>query len=196
MPTSYAQRKAIAVDTGQCIQCQDEPHTDNSLHCERHEQLTKAAKRKSNKRRRRRRKSQCGWCSRTSGKNFLCKVCSTRKRISRVSSVGVSAGGDNRSDRIAARTAVDADNRVRYHGQPTRGGMERKVVDLQDFDEAIKLLVRARAGYALATADGAVPKAERKAAIAVALSVADHGVRFVLNIEERNGYEGEGLHAE
>ena len=161
-------------------------------HDDEHRRNDRESKRR--RRRRARRSKTCLWCSRKAVRGVFCLACKARKRAARARAVALTPPG--REDRIAARTAVDGDNRVRYHGQDGRGGMPRKVVDRQDLVQARLLIDKAIAGYDVAVADDAAPRAIRKAAVDVALGKADHAKRFIDAVFERNGYESEELHGE
>lgn len=188
----YLERKLA----GLCTRCGEKPAADGANECALHLAARRAsqsvAKRK--RRRARRRRKLCTECGRKA-KGATCVRCAAAWKI-RHASATVSSTVSHRSAAIAARTVVDADNRTRYHGQERRGGMERKVVDLQDIDEVIKLAIRSRAGYVIATADDMIPKAERKAAVDVVLGVLDHAKRFIEAVFQRNRFESEGFHGD
>jgi len=102
----------------------------------------------------------------------------------------------DKSARIAARTRVDATGRVRYGGQDRRGSQPVGQLEAKELDDAIALLVRTKAGLAMARAAPGLSKRERDAAIRAAVANADQVSRMIEELCNRCGYQQQMLVAD
>jgi hypothetical protein len=95
----------------------------------------------------------------------------------------------DKSARVAAATAIDADNRTRYHGQARRGPPSKASLNAQDFDDAVRLAVRAKAEceYASGPEVSELPRAQRDDERQKAIATLRRVVRHELVVLSRYG---------
>jgi hypothetical protein len=99
---------------------------------------------------------------------------------------------DNKRDRIADRTTIDADGRSRYRGQAKRGRQSVAQVDEQDLRYALESIQKAKDGLAFVAAlPPGMPRVQKQDAIHAALSLADQGARFIDEVLGRHNYFGD-----
>lgn len=198
-PLGYHERKVMDLCTYPgCPNPPDRRPGKESCECEEHHDATLARKKRSRSRKRRaRNKLRKIW-----RKKKLCLGCGG-KRLPRekhcmkcLVAIGTTAdraatkSGDNKRDRIEARTTIDAGGRSRYRGQGRRGRQSVVSVDAKDLEYAIDALQRTRDGltFAAAPENAAIPKSARRDAINAALSLANHASRFIDDVLARHGY--------
>lgn len=189
---SYAARKQLAIDTGECLYpgCREE-HADDSLFCSAHRD-SERARQKAFRRQRRQEweaKRLCTRCGRKRkpGHGWGCPKCIIELGATQYRFVTTHV---HKSKRIASRTEVDPDGRTRYRGQERRGRQSAQQTDESDLLEAKKAIDKAIAGLALARSPEVqqLPRIQREAAKREALAQADHGSRFIEGVLERNRY--------
>lgn len=192
--SDYQQRK----EAGRCTYpgCEQDAAEDSSL-CGEHRDAQRHRVKLAMRRRRKdwKAKKLCVRCGRrrSPGSSWGCPKCLVQ--TGRAVTTGV-----NKSTRIAARVAArteavdehvaDGYRRKRFRGQDRRGRQTNQQIDEQDLDDAIERLRRAKAGLALARSPEVqqLPRIQREEAKREALSQADHGLRFVEDVLERNRY--------
>lgn len=193
--SDYQQRK----ESGRCTYpgC-DQAQGELTLLCDVHAVAARARRRRSESKLRYalRKAKRCADCGKPS-KQYRCPAC----RIVVGRGIGLRANkSEDKSQRIAARVAArteavdehvaDGYRRKRFRGQDRRGRQTNQQIDEQDLDDAIERLRRAKAGLALARSAEVqqLPRIQREEAKHEALSQADHGMRFVEEVLERNRY--------
>lgn len=106
---------------------------------------------------------------------------------------GVDSGvpGDS-TDKLRTREVMEADGYIRTRGvgQSRRGQQKRWQLDLQDIEDAIDRLQRAKRGILLArdAEEAQVPRVQRDEIRFEACAMARHASRFIDEVTERNGY--------
>jgi len=147
--------------------------------------------------RRRRIKNRRAWrkkrlCLRCGGKRkqgrTWCAACLVREDRARSIASHKPRHNDDRTDRVLEG---DGYARTRYHGQARRGQQKRYQLDLQDLDDAIARLQRAKRGVMLAAEaeEQQMPRVQRDEIRMEAMSQAAHAIRFVDDALDRNHYE-------
>ena len=196
--TEYEARKADAVDRAECIYggC-NEPPAEDSLMCKLHGDAARARTRRAMAKayRQRAKKKLCRRCGRRpqlKGR-VLCAVCRVRR------GQWGSAGRPKQSvltpelnadgQRIAERTSIDADGRVRYHGKGSRGRQPLIASDAEDLREAQRALSHGEAGlkFYWSAEVQALPKAQRAEVRAEALAKLASCQRWIDEVLVRNG---------
>lgn len=159
--------------------------------CRPHHEDQKARDKKSAKKRRdaKRAKKKCAVCGKKSAA-YRCLTCRVKLRNQRAKGVSVGASVDNRRARVAERIVKLADGRVRYQGKAKEGSPSKGVSDRRDFSDAQRALVKAIAGYEIATSiDHAhLPRLQLENAKRAALSQAHLAVRLITDALDRNNY--------
>lgn len=166
----------------------------NTNECDEHAAASRRRAAKSI-RRRRAKWRRTGKCTRCGGKRspastWGCARCLID--LGRGRSPDVSTHVD-KSNRIAAQTAVDKDGRSRFHGQGRRGVPPRSQTDEQDLLDADKGLTNGRNGLRLLAdpihAD--FPRAEKRRAEMAALDHLASACRFIEEVLDRHHYDAE-----
>jgi len=171
-----------------------QPPADGVQLCTRHRRRHNLANRRSASRLRKRRRARgrCAECSAKSSSYYCVRHAIAAGRV-RPAAVGNAVG---KRERIAARTRVDSSGRVRYGGQDRRGSQPVGQLEAKELDDAIALLVRTKAGLAMARAAPGLSKRERDAAIRAAVAHADQVSRMIEELCNRCGYQQQMLVAD
>lgn len=181
LPRGYRDRKLLDV----CARpgC-DDPPAEDSDYCVPHRDDQRARMRRSAaKRRQRDKRSGRALCGHP-GKGARCARCLVRDgKTPRLQGVNNSVNNSPRSWR-------DPTGRMRYHGKLRQGRQKNVDLDVQDLDDAIERLKRAKAGlvYAASPAVQAEGRVVRDDAKHAALAHAGHAIRFARDVLERHRY--------
>jgi|SRR6187549_304345 len=172
----YSRRK----ERGDCTRCGKRPASEDSQYCGRCRRKVARIKKRSDERRReaRRDAKQCVDCG-SKSETYRCKPCSVRQgRLAPPETLRSTAGADQ------TKYSADYDGRVRYRGQSRRGAPPKEESDRLDLDMAEKSFARAKAGFALATAE---PEGQdRQALWSTAIGQLSLTRRLIEDIERRN----------
>lgn len=131
-------------------------------------------------------------------KRRRCAVCRKehRKQVqnararTRVTGEDRGVTGDAPDLRITREVEGDGYARTRFHGQERRGQQKRHQLDLQDLDDAIDRLQRAKRGVLLyVEAAAALPKVQLDDIRLEAMAQAAHAGRFIREVLGRNRYD-------
>lgn len=200
---SKYEARLLAQECTRCGKALAEDRTSmGAAMCERCEGIVRKAQARSKrvKRKARRKAGYCAFCPRKS-KRFRCPACRVKLYAQRARPVVPIS-----EDRVSVRSSVDHNAeisritrdgesdgyaRTRYHGQARRGQQPWAQLDDQDLVEAIKALIKARRGLAIARdpENGDVPRLQKQDAVNEALALAAYAVRFTDDVLARNRYD-------
>jgi len=185
-PRTYQER----LEANLCTRpgCNERPGDSNE--CPRHHADSLARARRYRRRRRRiwAKKKLCMRCGGTRRKGSKwCNACLIKAGRLRIADHHKQ---QHNTPRMTTTVEADGYARTRYRGQGKRGQQKRWQLDLQDLDDAIERLQRAKAGV-LATRDAEealTPRVQLAEIRNAAMSQAAHARRFVEDVLRRNRY--------